>query len=384
MPTRHILSPSNSRELLATIPALLGFTARESLVLVAFGQGPRGKPRSREGLRVDLPDEHADHVAEYAADVASLVTRLDGATAVVAVIYTDAPLGAGAPVPGIRIWRALQAAFVDVGLDVLDGCCVAANGWTSYLDDEGRHPHPLEELITDPIHFEAKLHHDREIDDVSRFAPLPAPGDALRGEVTRRTRALLAALPDRFPDRTLKRALGRSVRQLSSVIAGARPEGAPAQTLARVAALMQIPIARELAIILAFFASKVATITFEVVDGSGVHYCIRGRTDADRLDARVTRPILEGTLGERPDHQRLSNGTELLRHVAAALPDDLRGGPQAALAWTLWAKGLSTPAAEHLRQVREIDPRNELAALFDEPCIAGALPAWCFAPRLRD
>ncbi len=78
-----VLRASDSAQFLSIVPALAGFTPRESIALLPFHG-----TRSDGAMRLDLPDA-AVPVLHYAAAAVELVVRVPGTDAVAVVVYTD-------------------------------------------------------------------------------------------------------------------------------------------------------------------------------------------------------------------------------------------------------------------------------------------------------
>ncbi|WP_036280176.1 DUF4192 family protein [Microbacterium sp. CH12i] len=78
-----VLRATDSAEFLALVPALAGFTPRQSIVLLPFQRS-----RAHGAMRIDLP--HSDADLEHYVDTAiGLVSRVAGTDAVAVVVYTD-------------------------------------------------------------------------------------------------------------------------------------------------------------------------------------------------------------------------------------------------------------------------------------------------------
>jgi hypothetical protein len=126
-PTRVRLSDPG--EVVAAVPALLGFPPRSSLVALSL----RGR-RARVGLclRVDLPS--GDDVARVAEQVAGHLVR-DGAAATVLVLYVPADVGTRAGPgagPDAAVADACVQACARAEVEVRDALRVTGGRWWSY------------------------------------------------------------------------------------------------------------------------------------------------------------------------------------------------------------------------------------------------------------
>ncbi|MGY1682194.1 DUF4192 domain-containing protein [Geodermatophilus sp. SYSU D01176] len=134
-PTRPLVRLTDSAEIAAALPYLVGFHPHESVVLVALG----GETGNRVGLtaRADLPSRSAS--AAVVTALARSVATDDPAAVVVAVVSESpddrAPLPGGDHVPGLPHRDVVHDAVVALaGLDlpVRDTLLVRGGRWWSY------------------------------------------------------------------------------------------------------------------------------------------------------------------------------------------------------------------------------------------------------------
>jgi hypothetical protein len=134
-PTRPLVTLSDSAEIAAALPYLVGFHPHESVVLVALG-GPTG---NRVGLtvRADLP-ARATSAAVVTALARSVAT--DDPAGVVVAVVSEAP-DDRAPLPGGDALAGLPhrdvvhdavVALADLGIPVRDTLLVRGGRWWSY------------------------------------------------------------------------------------------------------------------------------------------------------------------------------------------------------------------------------------------------------------
>jgi hypothetical protein len=129
---------SDPGELIETVPYLLGFHPRESLVLVGFaGAGDRAAHSSCHQqvlvtVRVDLPDQLPGGLdAETLRPLSDVLQRADS-VAMAAVLVTEAAAGDPRQSRGLLACRDLLAASMDeAGIDVLDVLVATERRWWS-------------------------------------------------------------------------------------------------------------------------------------------------------------------------------------------------------------------------------------------------------------
>jgi hypothetical protein len=130
-PGQFAVRISGPGDIAASLPALLGFRPRESVVLI----GLRGTTAGRVGLtvRCDLPPE--DGAAEVAAELARSV-RTDGPRAVLLAVVSEAPDvpgdGGTAGLPHRGLVHEVVVALARHDLPVRDALLVRAGHWWSY------------------------------------------------------------------------------------------------------------------------------------------------------------------------------------------------------------------------------------------------------------
>jgi hypothetical protein len=190
---RPVLRVRDQGELIAAIPAMLGFHPRESLVLMATG----GRSGRRLGLtlRVDLPPpEHPDY-AEHAELIVGSAVRgvlLDepaGAIAVVVSESGDPPEALPHPLLAGRVALALEAQHVPLQALMWAGHTAGGARWACY------EPCGCAGLVPDPAttpFVAAVVAEGRVVNaDRAELLALVAPADATR--IRRREESLIRA-----------------------------------------------------------------------------------------------------------------------------------------------------------------------------------------------
>jgi uncharacterized protein DUF4192 len=190
---RPVLRVRDQGELVAAIPAMLGFHPRESLVLMATG----GRSGRRLGLtlRVDLPPpEHPDY-AEHAELVVAAAVRgvlLDEPAGAIAVVVSESgdPPGALAhPLLAGRVSRLLEEQRLPLQALMWAERTAGGARWACYeqCGCSGLVPDPATTPFVAAVVAEGRvLHTDR-----AELVALVAPADAAR--VRRREEALIRA-----------------------------------------------------------------------------------------------------------------------------------------------------------------------------------------------
>ena len=357
---------------LTLVPDMLGFTPRESLVLVPFERG-----RSLGAMRFDLP--HGAHAGEaersevdrIASTCIGMVCRVSRADAFTIVVYTDESYAANAPqaVLGAAVLSRADAC----GLRVVDALCVASDAWGSYLDADcpegGR---PLSDLGVDPT--------SAPNPDQSAGAELPASDLAERERVARALKSL-----------------GQAVRLVTDQPDDTDGRIDPA-ALTAVCALNDIPLLFETAL-------DWDAASLDAFDAATMIYCLARPTLRDVAliqwcdDLAAGDRALDAQLewedgddyptdlacrmwgeGIRPSGERLRAALELVRRLAAVAPRQDRPGPLAVCAWLSWALGSSTHAEVYGRQALEIEQEHGLAEIVLTFVMNTHLPEWAFDP----
>ena len=362
-----VLKAADSAEFLGLVPALAGFTPRESLVLVPFQH-----KRAHGAMRIDLPRDHA-RIDDYVDSAVGLLSRVSGLDAMAAVVYTDElPLHTpdGLVLPQTIAVEELLAVAVSTGLRVVDALCVMPSGWSSYLDDDPQLG-PLDEIpLPPPV---------PDLPDVSADQDagtgLPAVDLAERERVGAALRDLDEVLQFDGPrrgERENPQALAAAVMlddlPMFFEMMIEHPDGPPPFATAALLWCLDRPALRDAALLQ--WATDLAT-GIRAYDAQ-IAYSATGRAVPDDLGQ-----MLIGT-GDAPDPERLRSSLALMRAVAARAPRASRPAPLTLAAWTSWALGRSSHAQHYLDAAREIDPDYSLAQLVNTLVDVSVLPEWVF------
>ncbi|HWK76264.1 DUF4192 family protein [Microbacterium sp.] len=362
-----VLRATDSADFLGLVPALAGFTPRQSIVLVPFQRS-----RAHGAMRIDLPRDDVE-LGDYADTAIGLVSRVSGMDAVAAVVYTDdLPLHTpdGMILPQTVAMEELLAVAVDTGLHIVDALCVMPCGWSSYFDDDP-------EL--------------NPLDEIEQGAEIPGVPDVSGDQDAG------AELP--VVDLAEKERVGRALRELSEVLAhdgGTHDERENPQALAAALLLDDLPMFFETVIArpdeLPPFVTGALLWCLErppLRDAALLQWATDLPTGIRAFDAQLafstTGRAVPDDLGqmfigqgEAPDAERLLVALDVLRRAAASAPRASRSAPLTLAAWISWALGRATHAQHYLNAVGEIDPGYSLARLLCTLIDAAVLPEWTF------
>lgn len=181
--TPEVIRCRSTADFLAALPQLVGFTAANSIFVVFFSGSRAGR-----AMRIDLPasDDPGDSVGlvELICDAVRDLGADGGSPSAPAIVVSSEQTFAetgGPPWRGLaeRIERRLRG----VGLGPRELCCIAPDGWASYLDPAApKHGRPLREIAESPIALEARLRGDTQ-PALSELGAIPEPDPERRAEV---------------------------------------------------------------------------------------------------------------------------------------------------------------------------------------------------------
>ena len=338
-------------DLLAAIPTMAGYTPRDSVVILPFAG------TTSVGLfRFDLPPAHPQ---EFAASALGIVCRLEEATGMLVVIYSDAPVVAPAASPFADLVEALRCTADACGIELGDVMTVATNGW--FCDGE-QHIRPLSDIGDAP--------------DVGAPKPRPHQGSGTRlprvdAERVPEVRSELARLEtvarDEHP-RDMAARLSHMAEVFESAVEAQRGSVADDALLLW---LLARPSFRDVALAQWCYDSEVAegVLDFQL----------------DWLDGCTDPPETVFLMGEgpAPSPDRLRAALRRVRHLAACTSGRDRAAPLGCAAWISWALGMSTHAASYANKALRAHPGHGLAQIVATLCANGHLPLWAFPAENR-
>jgi len=363
-----IIKAHSPADLLAMVPALVGFEPRNSVVILGFAGN-----RTCGSLRYDLPPQ-AQERGVIDRIVATLLRIPDLDNAVI-VIRTDRPFPSKLSAPHVRLAKALARSLRSSGIGVKESLCHAADGWASYLDPKTPPGgHPLSDIEASLIHHE-----------------MP---DDLRAE---RMHPLVDGRVPSVDDRELD-ATASQIAELEALRAELeKPLHGSALGLAKEADRDwgALEVCRDYPL---FFEGVLDWDADDVKHGAGLLlFVLKGPPLRDRAmlqwatdlavgDDMDANPLAHAGLmlgdGPRPDVRRIERAIALLNAVIARAEDAFRPAPLCMLAWLNWALGRSSVAGRHIDEALAIDPDYSMAQLQHSILSNGMLPAWAFDPAM--
>jgi hypothetical protein len=374
-----ILRTMNAADFLATVPAICGFTARDSIVVIPFV----GK-RSHGAMRMDLPqkDDAASRRA-IATSIPRLLGQLPDVDGAAVVVYTDETFADRHGTPRLELWREIEKKLRRSGLALKEACCVAPDGWASYLDPH-RPPEglPLAEITESRTALEAAFHSDR-IRDISAWNELPAANPATARRVALAVNDLLT-LGDRIDAFGIPHPVPLDPIALAELVLEVPASELRPQELAEIVAHCHVPAARDVLLIaLAGGRERGERALAYQVEALERRAATGESFDEQALDDLSTRPhhdddlFMLGRSRFRPERDDLTVATEALRRAAAHAPKARRAGTLCVLAWMLWAGGSMVAASRMHGLARACDPDLRMVETLDWVLSSGP-PEWVF------
>ncbi len=357
-----VIKAAGPVDLLAMMPAMVGFHPSESVVILAF----RGR-RTCGALRFDLPRSRNPTVMKrIATTIVGTVCRLRGIDGAVVIVVTDAPFDGG-DAPHRDFAEVMGRRLVTAGIGLRDCLVLAADGWASYLDAAPPAIHDRGEVEAAAAAMPAEVR--------VRHAPPPARIPPAPATQRRRVAARLARYRTQS-DRM--RAADGMLEPLELEPLGDLPlfaESAlhltPDELLRHGSLLLfavQGPPIRDT--VMVQWSSDLAT---------GYRYW-----DEAELFARTKRLVpsadAERILGRgaRPDPDRVERGIEVLRTIASWVEGFERLPLLCMLGWLSWTLGRGSDAGVYLDEAAGIDPRYGMLEVLQALLGSGMLPEWAF------
>lgn len=349
---RPLIRLRTPRDVLATVPRLLGYRPSRSIVFLNLHDHG-----SISTMRVDLPvPARPVDQKRFITSLVGTLSKVPRTTKTLIVVYVDEAFGAAHDVPRASLVRPLLARLIDSGFAVHDALCVAADAWGAYHGPEAGVAHRLDELDE------------------------PAPGSEVCGPVAENVDAL-AALPAVGPlaRRAFDDALDHRLRRPDSVNPIAAAEAA---LVLDPAAAGSDPLAAVLEVLLDAEARDVALFTWAWGARRGqdlvTEIDLISAGDIGPDDDSIALDLMGMGSAPPPDRSRIAAATALMSRVAALAADDVAHVPLTVLAWLHWSGGRSSVAARFVGRARELDPSYGLADLLDLALTRGVLPNWAY------
>lgn len=365
-----IIRANGAQDFLALVPHLTGFQPRQSIVLVAF----RGN-RTCGALRCDLPHKTAPPAARKraATTMIGMICRIPDVDALVPVVYTDDPFGAGGTVPYRAVATALLTRARFSGFVVRDALCVASDAWGSYLDDDcppgGR---SLELISSSPARrVLADTPEPTDLVDLDAESTLPTADRESRERTAKRYTELegLRGSPELLPALTFDHGFTGDVVDFADALVRPGDAAVPPANAALLAFLVQAPPLRDEVLLTWAWGRGFGDTVAEMNDR---------HSDGEDISGFPGSSALGGFGMPRPDPRRLRSAIALLGQTAARVPRRAQPPLLTMLGWCHWALGAGTLAGRWVDQARRIDPDYGLADLIDRMLRAGRLPDWAW------
>lgn len=361
-----IINATDPAEFLGLVPALAGFTPRQSLVMLPFHG-----TRTRGAMRIDLPGPDIDQ-HDYADLALRSLLQVRDVDAVAIVVYSDddaQEVPDGLLLPHLATVEAVADVCADAGLRIVDTLCVTPSGWGDYVEDEP------------------------QIREVAETPQVPGLGDVTGDQLAG------AELPG--ADLVERERVGRALRDLEHEI-GRRMDGVvalgpddnPLSMMGAEAVLDDLPSFAEDVLepptiasahacaALLWCLSRPALRDAILVQWARDHEfgCQALSAQAAFSNDEATVPDVIGEVflgrGERPDPDRLRCALQVVRTAASRAPRHAQAGALTAAAWLSWALGHSSHAGAYVDEALRADPQHSLAALMSTMLSAAMLPEW--------
>lgn len=335
------LRARTAADVLAYIPACIGYTPAESLVVVA-----RRSSTGTVGLvaRADLSD-----VTPETADMLAVHVANDRAASAIIALYTEDREQADRTLAGMT--EALHGQAVDV----YDAVQVSADG---YVDLHAPHPvvRPLSDVTASVLAAELVASGVAPVRD--RAGLLPAEADAAAQDLASSAAAEHAA---KTRDEQTTHALATWRLALSGLVDGPAIYGELAQMLTHIKV-------RDAALLTAV----------PDVDPDTVAQVATGQNPDDDAVGRAIAAMVDPKVGVRPG-EAADAARDLLAQIIAHVPTS-------ASAWTLWGfltwwTGQNGIAGDAIDRALSIDDGYRLALMLRAVLRAGLPPAWVVRER---
>lgn len=368
MPTR--VRVGGASEILPYIPYLVGMLPRDCLVLVASsGRVTQG------AMRMDLPpgDADPDAVAGGILSALGLLMRLPDVTGVMPVVYTSERFCDDGRVAHADLVMVVMQKAAAHGLVIDDAFCVAADGWGSYIDDDGSwQGRDLAEIAAPAKFVGGPALMDREKETTLPRARLYETEQFARRYAALCGQTWSAVMCGMEPDATaaFEDTALRTDLVLFAEHCLAQAARLPSADLAALGSVLRIPAFRDI-------------ILYSWAWGPRIGSHIRMRSffpedcDGDSSEDRWM-VALAGTIPDRPDPERMRSAIRLLKRLASLLPQSERAPTYTLICWLYWSLGINSVASDWLSRVAEVDERYGLAEIMAKMLAAGHMPDWAF------
>ena len=391
--TPRVLTCHDTADFLAALPLFTGFTADDSLFIVLFAQGQAGR-----ALRVDLPPPDIPAETAHLLDLVCDILRTNGAVADPAaapaiVICCSQSFAEAGGAPWHRLARRIERRLRRERIGVRELCCLAPDGWVSYLDPGApRGGRPLSDIATSPIALEASVHGTR-IPRLSELGEIPRPVPA-RARAVARSLAAVAPLTQPGPAEPSGRApsadrAGADRHPVptwfhdTAVVTRALCDSGPELSAGMTARIIRSAAHPDRWLLIALGILTRPEFPSELARDLSARPFTGVAVDLDADPAAAPRPgwsirrVLAAISPEFTDHRRLHPIRERLLTAIAETPPDERPALLALSSWIWWLSGNQTVAHRHVRAALSTSSEHEIARMVERivevPLYAGLL-----------
>ncbi len=372
-------------DFLALIPALMGGTPQESVVLLLTRRdGHNGV------LRADIPATTSTAILKRCAtQLMGMLCRVPDVDAVTIVVFTNDPIESVLPHVG---WAEILAKRTEqMGFRIHEVLCRARDGWGSYRDANlpvgGQPLSDIEDAIGRmPAGLSAR----------TDYSQIPLASDS-QIERTQRELAYYRALVTMLGDADSNSGVGVGSHADADAEVEAQTERVPAEL--------------EPLCDLALFVEDALSWEGDEIDarGSLLIFALQGPPARDTTMLQWAYGLALGDqlydeleslppglpfkdsgytfgadlilgIGPRPERKRILRGIELLLILVGRAGPTERRPLLCMLGWLNWALGSGTHAAQFVALAREIDSEYGMAELLEMVITVRQLPDWIFIP----
>lgn len=382
-PAPRVLRCASTADFLAALPHMTGFTADDSLFIVLFTRN-----RADGAIRLDLPEsEHPLVLMNLLDAICDLIAAQSTGCAPAVVITTSKTFAGTGGAPWRTLAAALEQRLVREGLPPRELCCVAADGWTSFLRDEHSFtPRPLSEIARSTVaETSPSPPHIALLGELPRVSPLrrgavrdmlghtrlpgsdvvppsaPEPGNP--GPTA--SLAWIRETSRSFDEAVLQGAKDLSPEDCARLIHCS--QSADHWLLMALTVVMHPPVIEGVAEGLGASAYTGVILDDQRTDGAGnVASTWDGPADlalALRHPTQSAYRILLDTSSARITRERLRAATHATMVLAALSPLSDRGGLLALAAWLWWLQGLQSVAAHIVEGAFREHPHHDILAM---------------------
>ena len=344
-----VLRCSTTADFLAALPLLTGFTARNSLFVVFFSEH-----RATQTMRLDLPpDESPASVAPLLDFICSALAHFGlGSPAI--VITTDTSFAEARGAPWRRLAGGLERRLRRDGFAPRELCCVAVDGWVSFLDPQapllGR---PLSEVERSRVSQRRKAP-QRHIPDLDDLGKLPSRSSS-------RTTRVSQALAQQRPYTTAHAGETAWLYEVSTVcrsLLNSEGQLAPFAAAALLRTLERPERWAPLAIGLLTRPDFPCELAEEFPAGSFARISVQAHGPDTRASFWSLSHLLSNISPDPASRHSLAHVRDILLHTAADAPPPLRAVTLAFSAWLWWVCGNQTVAQRQARLAFDSLPQS--------------------------